>query len=1056
MSKLKSAFVLSFVLCSVSAAQASGNQCSDLFRGRMGKIDVNAPGEPDGGNLVRKDAAIIAKLAYELGLEVPAHQLNIVPSGQLDTLAGTGGHPAPHWYDGADVVRNASKASGILEFVTKGCPTCRAFYSASTPHSEQRSVIMHVAGHNDMSSTSKYQTMRPGDAPLASYHLAETLGKAYAQNNHDQVALYYQYLKTFDQLQDFTNGIFEDPKTFSSSNLSVEKPSEARAFWDALPSTAGGLFENLMPSSKPRGVETRGGWNETYSVLQAMTEMLPPDTTEWQRSLFKLNEQSQRAYPSVFQTKIENEGWATLMQYLLARHLPWTESADLVKFAQLMSGVVRPSFENPYWLGLSGWMNLYEQFMQRPDVQGKPEKEKDRLFIKWAREMYRDKNDSAWAKIAFDQRWIEKNRFFLYRKTTREEFDPNGDPEQQMYIALSRDWKRIRNFIISKFVDVKYRQIPSIKVLNPNHTQGFISLVQDKALNLPLEVSTAAKTLFVIAQVMQKPATIDALFESNVFVGTQFSSAESAEAASALATRPDGVVPGKLTVSVRGEVTFQLGDRMFPEIAAELREIVDAYKVNVLGSFHGGLADYHMKQWTQLASKVSDEAALPVNQIVEYAPHTGPAVREYLHVVEQRIRQSIKDSISGKIPGKLTASGITLPVLPEVPTFHYGRQTIEQRIAMKPVGPVDYPGRVIDHDFYVDENGTGIAQGPKLPGDKWSPKKDEQDGNGKGEGEDGEGQGKGKPKKPGEGDEEGEEPSPGQGGGAGNPTDIKIPLKLYGELLGEVIDLPNIRRTIGKIPEVQTIRRGSVRKTSGNVLWDETMIVAIEKARALRRARGLPYDATVPMQELIAEALPMIEPGDMRVSGRMEKPLPDFDAVVVVNIDVTGSMSGKRIEMAKQFVYNLEALLLNKYKNVKIVWVLFDSVAREVTRDKVFTQFFGGGTAYSSAAELDKEILNSDRFPTSRYSKYILTFGDAETSDVDAKKYTSTIGELTEQLQYAGLVVTNESETAMQQSLVTELQKLQGNWPWVGLAHLRDQSGMLPAMQEIFKGDGSK
>lgn len=1047
----------------VATSASAAKQCSALFQSnaeKMGKITVNAMAEPDLGVGIKADAEIIGRVALELGFKVPAHQLNILPSGQLDTLAASGGHTAPHWHDGAALLSSGASVRGVLEFVTKGCPTCRAYYSASTPKEEQRSVIMHVAGHNDMSSTSRYQTIRPGDAPMASFQLAEALTKAYSQNNRDQVSLYYQFLKSFGQLQDYTYGTFEDPVKFSEKSAqSAFKPAESKSLWESLVPPDGGFFENLVKTSGTRDPQTGAKWTKTYSVLQAMTENLPPQAPEWQRTLIRLFEQSHRAYPSVFQTKIMNEGWATMAQYLLARHLPWTTSADLVKYAQLMSGVAYPSFENPYWLGVSGWMNLYHQFLARPEMKGLSEKEKDRQFIKYARDMYRDKNDSEWAKIALDERWITKNNFFLYRETRQEEIDYNADPEQQKFIALSRDWKRVRNFIISRYVNVKYKQIPSIMLMNPHTTQGVFKLVQDTSEGIPLEITSATKTLFVMAQVLQKPVEIDALWNREIFDAKEQGARAELDKYLKQQGRPDGTLKGTIHVTPSGEVKFILEGNALHPTAKQLEEIINSYKTDVLGTFRQEMTDFQLKQWTTLATKVSEDqsAAASVNNIVEYAPYTGPAVRDYLHVVEKRIRAAVLASLKGQTNTKVGPGGITLPVLPEVPEFHYDRGVLSRRIMNQPPGPVDNALNRIELDFEADMNGSKIGAGPKLPGDKWSPKKKQQEGEGEGEGQ-GEGEGPGKPgkgkgKKPGEGEEPGEEPSPGAGGGSGNPTDLKIPLKLYGELLESIFDLPNIRRTEGKVPEIETIRRGTLRKPAGNVLWDQTMIAAMDKARAIRRGKGLPYDSSVPVMDLIREALPLIEPADIRVSGRMEKPLPDFDAVLVVNVDLTGSMMGERIEAAKNLVYNIKALLMAKYKDVKIVYVGFDSTAREMSEKEIFSEFFGGGTAYESAAKLDREILSSERFPSSRYNKYVLTIGDAETSQSDAQAYVKIINEIKEDLQYAGLAVTNERMDGMAEALVSGHNRMKNEWPWVGVAQLRTRGDMFDAIRKLFLGD---
>jgi uncharacterized sporulation protein YeaH/YhbH (DUF444 family) len=230
------------------------------------------------------------------------------------------------------------------------------------------------------------------------------------------------------------------------------------------------------------------------------------------------------------------------------------------------------------------------------------------------------------------------------------------------------------------------------------------------------------------------------------------------------------------------------------------------------------------------------------------------------------------------------------------------------------------------------------------------------------------------------------------------------------------------------------------------------MMVAVDKVRAIRAAKGLPTD--IPLADLIREALPLMEPSDSRVAGRMEKPLPDMEAVLIVNLDMTGSMSGERFENAMNLIYNMEALLKAKYKKVTIVYVGFDSVAKELTREQLYSQFWGGGTNYASAAKLDREILeNPERFPASKFSAYITTIGDAETSASDAKAYVDEISEMKDRLQYAGIAITNHSLDGMVEPMVTAHKNLKSEWPWVGIAQLRSPSDMFKALKDLFLGN---
>jgi uncharacterized sporulation protein YeaH/YhbH (DUF444 family) len=508
---------------------------------------------------------------------------------------------------------------------------------------------------------------------------------------------------------------------------------------------------------------------------------------------------------------------------------------------------------------------------------------------------------------------------------------------------------------------------------------------------------------------------------------------------------------------VDGRVEFAVTGRENEHIDTKvLEQAISDYKDDILASYRESMAEEMGPLWTKLAAKTSDEAAGHSPQIVQYAPHIAGAFREYLQVVELRLRKALEDAIKGKNPPKFGTNGVSIKVLGEIPQYQFVRGFRETRDSMKPVGPIDNIIRFIEPNFDLDSNGTIIGVGPHMPGDKFGEKppeaNDGKDGKGGKNGEPGKGKGKDKPK-PGDPDDP-QDPNPGHGNGSGDPTEIDIPLKLYGELLAELLDLPNIRRTKGGEAETQKIRRGSLRKPSGLLKWDETIVAAMSKARAIRKVKGLPYDASVPAMDLIREALLLVDPSDHVVAGRMEKELPDYEAVLVVNVDLTGSMFGERIEMAKNLVFNMKAMLAAKYKNVTIRYVGFDSVARELTEKQIFSQFFGGGTAYASAIKLDKAIL--EEYPNEKFNKYIVTIGDGETGDT--AEYMKVLGEIKDDLQYAGLAITSQwaDQPWGSGELIAAHKNLKAEWPWVGIATMGRMADIYKALKDLFPRDEQK
>lgn len=1025
------------------------DQCEKLFvhKNEPGPIQVISSGRDEDVLPTLEEAAYeITHVAHRLGLATPPHQFNFVPSGQLNVLATKGGHAAPHWTDGSEIVGALKQSMGILEFVTPGCPTCRSYYSDTTSLEHQISVIMHVMGHNDMAETSLYEKVRPSDGPAASYELAQFMSKMYDEYDHDEVSLFYQYLNSMKWMQDFARGTYDSPEKLASKSDQIpERIVHTGSDVDA-------LLGRETPANSYR--KAKKSWHSTPSVLQAFVNNLPAHSAPWKKEMIRLYEEANKVFPAIVQTKTMNEGWATLMQYIIARHVKWNTSKDLVEYAQLMSGVAVPSLTNPYWVGVTGWQNLYDQFMEKPEIKEiESEFEKDRQFIGWAKKTYANLSDVEWAKLALDARWLEKWNLFLYRQTQREEMNPAIPPEKQEYIALSRDPQRLQRFIIRNYLD-KSRMIPRVFVHNFDaNASDKVVLEYEPVENIPLERTTAVKTMFVLAQIMKKPVELKTI-GSELWLPQDAGSAAAGNSAYGRTEQPQA--PGSFSMEMIARPNGQVevykvteeGRESLDFMAQPLEDIVTAYREDMISSFNPDFTLHERKKWARFLEQAGDQNVMGTENYVNYAPTAADALYEYLELIEYRTAHALKQAVSGQRPVDLGPRGAKLRVLPEIPQFGFDQQVMAMLKTTKPVAPVDTPaGDSQSLPWDVDDNGVAIAPGPYMPGDVFpGPQKDQGEGEGEGEGEEGEGEEGDPSDEPGD---PGDDPSQGTGSGSGDPSEIEVPLELYGELLSEYLELPNIRRTMGRTKELSRVRRGSVKKPNGYVLWEKVAEEAMNKARAVRKAKGLPYGPEVDGRILIKEGMKMIEPPDIRVAGSMDLPRPDFDAVMVVAIDLTGSMSGDPIKIAKNLVYNMKAVLKAKYKNVVVRFVGFDSQAKEIPESKIWKAFFGGGTSYAPALTKTKEIL--DEYPNSKWNKYSLVIGDGQGYDVP--EFMNELEELHEDLQYFGLAVTGNPDWA-NKDLLQALADYRSEWPWVGLASASSQQEIGKALQELFPKGG--
>src|SRR3989338_9077399 len=217
--------VVAFLLFG-GAAFAVDDDCENILQDGVGKKEegpgplsiVSSGRDGDVIGRYKEEFRIASEVAYRLGLNVPPHRAELVPSGQLTVLANVGHYPMPHWHDGSKVVQ-AAGAGGVLEFVDPGCPTCRSFYQDTTPPEWQRSILFHVLGHNDVAVLSQFNFVRaPLDPMAVSLKLADLVTRLYQDVDHDEVALWIQQLLTVTEMQDYVFGSFDAPQSWVRSS----------------------------------------------------------------------------------------------------------------------------------------------------------------------------------------------------------------------------------------------------------------------------------------------------------------------------------------------------------------------------------------------------------------------------------------------------------------------------------------------------------------------------------------------------------------------------------------------------------------------------------------------------------------------------------------------------------------------------------------------------------------------------------------------------------------------------------------------------------------------
>jgi uncharacterized sporulation protein YeaH/YhbH (DUF444 family) len=130
-------------------------------------------------------------------------------------------------------------------------------------------------------------------------------------------------------------------------------------------------------------------------------------------------------------------------------------------------------------------------------------------------------------------------------------------------------------------------------------------------------------------------------------------------------------------------------------------------------------------------------------------------------------------------------------------------------------------------------------------------------------------------------------------------------------------------------------------------------------------------------------AIPFIDPFDLRYSNRIKVPKPSTQAVMFCIMDVSGSMDETRKDTAKRFFILLYLFLKRVYERIDVVFIRHHTAAAEVDEDEFFHSRESGGTVVSSALHLLQKVIG-ERYASSDWNAYVAQASDGDNWDNDS------------------------------------------------------------------------
>lgn len=295
------------------------------------------------------------------------------------------------------------------------------------------------------------------------------------------------------------------------------------------------------------------------------------------------------------------------------------------------------------------------------------------------------------------------------------------------------------------------------------------------------------------------------------------------------------------------------------------------------------------------------------------------------------------------------------------------------------------------------------------------------------------------------------------------------------DIFFEELALPNlVKRQLARIDEYKRVRAGY---TQTGVPTNISIVRTMRGAAGRRIAIGGPYNRE--LRELQAElesvldelpanedevrrlqheievlkakrqAIPFVDPFDLRFSNRIRVPQPSTQAVMFCVMDVSGSMDEAKKQMAKRFFMLLYLFLNRNYEKIEVVFIRHHTAAEEVDEDTFFHSRETGGTIVSSALKLLREVIVA-RYASSLWNIYVAQASDGDNWNEDSPICRELLSEsILPLVQYFAYVEITDGEP---QNLWEEYSKLQGGRDGLFAIQRIAQAGdIYPVFRELFR-----
>jgi uncharacterized sporulation protein YeaH/YhbH (DUF444 family) len=207
-----------------------------------------------------------------------------------------------------------------------------------------------------------------------------------------------------------------------------------------------------------------------------------------------------------------------------------------------------------------------------------------------------------------------------------------------------------------------------------------------------------------------------------------------------------------------------------------------------------------------------------------------------------------------------------------------------------------------------------------------------------------------------------------------------------------------------------------------------------------------------------ADSINFLEKSDLRYVNYDRQPNPITKALMILIMDVSGSVTQVMKDLSKRFYLLMWLFLTRQYKHVDIVFIRHTHIADEVDQETFFHGTETGGTVVSTAYEQARRIIK-ERYNIDHWNIYMSQCSDGDNTSSDNSVAEELLSLMLPWFQYVTYVevghMRNDAMSYIKSDRKSEIwtmfEKLSTTAPKVAARHLNNPDEVIEVFRSLFQ-----